>query len=57
MAEACRLTRRADIVLELDDDGGGAAIHPESFDAVVTHLLNNAIDAGGTAPVRRADAP
>jgi putative PEP-CTERM system histidine kinase len=51
VAEACRLTRRADIVLDLDDDGGGAAIHPESFDAVVTHLLNNALDAGGTAPV------
>jgi putative PEP-CTERM system histidine kinase len=51
VAEACRLTRRADIVLELDDDSAGAAIHPESFDAVVTHLLNNAVDAGGSAPV------
>ncbi|HVC62146.1 MAG TPA: XrtA/PEP-CTERM system histidine kinase PrsK [Acetobacteraceae bacterium] len=51
VAEACRLTRHADIVLELDDDSAGAAIHPESFDAVVTHLLNNAIDAGGNAPV------
>jgi putative PEP-CTERM system histidine kinase len=51
VAEACRMTRGADIVLDLDDDGGGAAIHPESFDAVVTHLLNNALDAGGTAPV------
>jgi putative PEP-CTERM system histidine kinase len=51
VAEECRLTRRADIVLELDDDSAGAAIHPESFDAVVTHLLNNALDAGGDAPV------
>jgi len=51
VAELCRLTRRADIVLELDDDSAGAAIHPESFDAVVTHLLNNALDAGGDAPV------
>jgi len=51
VAEACRLTRQAEIVLELDDDSVGAAIHPESFDAVVTHLLNNAIEAGGNAPV------
>jgi putative PEP-CTERM system histidine kinase len=51
VAEACRMTRHADIVLELDDDSAGAAIHPESFDAVVTHLLNNALDAGGGAPV------
>ena len=29
-----------------DDAGGaGAAIDPDAFDAVVTHLLNNAIDA------------
>ena len=51
VADACRLTRQANIVLELDDDGAGAAIHPESFDAVVTHLLNNALEAGGNAPV------
>jgi putative PEP-CTERM system histidine kinase len=51
VVEASRLTRNANIVLELDDEGAGAAIHPESFDAVVTHLLNNALDAGGNAPV------
>ncbi len=51
VADACRLTRQANVVLELDDDGAGAAIHPESFDAVVTHLLNNALEAGGNAPV------
>jgi putative PEP-CTERM system histidine kinase len=51
LAETCRMTRSADIVLELDDDSAGAAIHPEAFDAVVTHLLNNALDAGGDAPV------
>jgi putative PEP-CTERM system histidine kinase len=52
VAEDCRLTRRhAQIVLELHDDSTGAAIHPESFDTVVTHLLNNAVDAGGSAPV------
>ena len=51
VADACRLTRGANIVLELDSESAGAAIHPESFDAVVTHLLNNALDAGGDAPV------
>jgi putative PEP-CTERM system histidine kinase len=51
VADACRLTRGADIILEFDDDSAGAAIHPESFDAVVTHLLNNALDASDNAPV------
>ena len=51
VTEECHLTRDANIVLELDDDGAGAAIHPESFDAVVTHLLNNAIEASGDKPV------
>ena len=42
-------------VVELTDDGGnaGVAIDPESFDAVVQHLLNNAIEAAGDAgPIR-----
>ena len=51
VTEECHLTRDANIVLELDDDGAGAAIHPKSFDAVVTHLLNNAIEASGDKPV------
>src|SRR5262249_32297436 len=40
----------AGTAVELADDGGGAgvAIDPESFDAVVQHLLNNAIEASGT---------
>jgi putative PEP-CTERM system histidine kinase len=40
-----QMTRRRDIVF--DDHGGsaGAAIDPDSFDTVVTHLLNNAIEA------------
>ncbi|WP_428486288.1 XrtA/PEP-CTERM system histidine kinase PrsK [Rhodopila sp.] len=33
-------------------DGAGAAIDPDAFDAVATHLLNNAIEASGPAPVR-----
>jgi putative PEP-CTERM system histidine kinase len=43
--------------VELSDDGGsaGVAIDPESFDAVVQHLLNNAIEASGRAsPIRVA---
>jgi putative PEP-CTERM system histidine kinase len=51
VAELCHLTRDANVVLELEDGGAGAAIHPESFDAVVTHLINNALDAGGKTPV------
>jgi putative PEP-CTERM system histidine kinase len=45
----------AGAVVELTDDGGGAgvAIDPESFDAVVQHLLNNAIEASReVSPVR-----
>ena len=40
--------------VELSDDGGSAAvaIDPEAFDAVVQHVLNNAIEASGrTFPV------
>jgi putative PEP-CTERM system histidine kinase len=51
VVEACELTRHASITLDIDGDGIGAAIHPESFDAVVTHLLNNAVEAGAGAPV------
>ena len=46
--------------IELSDDGGsaGVAIDPESFDAVVQHLLNNAIEASGRGqPDARAAAP
>jgi len=51
VADECRITRDASILLELDDDSTGAAIHPESFDAVVTHVLNNAIEASCGKPV------
>jgi len=51
VAEERQVTSKTDIVLELDDGTAGAAIHPESFDAVVTHVLNNAIEASGGAPV------
>ncbi|HUN44463.1 MAG TPA: XrtA/PEP-CTERM system histidine kinase PrsK [Acetobacteraceae bacterium] len=55
VAEECRATCNADIILEIDDGAAaGAAIHPESFDTVVTHVLNNAVEAsGGKAVVLR----
>ena len=45
IVEAARITRRRDIVVRNHAGSAGAAIDPDSFDAVVTHLLNNAIDA------------
>ena len=42
---ACRGSRDRDIVLLDHSDGAGAAIDPDAFDAVVTHLLNNAAEA------------
>jgi len=43
--------RMAGTAVTLSDDGGkaGVAIDPEAFDAVVQHLLNNAIEASGAA--------
>ncbi len=49
-------TRHAsETAIEVAGDGGsaGVAIDPEAFDAVVQHLLNNAIEASdGASPVR-----
>jgi len=45
-------TRRIrDTAIEVDDDGAtaGVAIDPEAFDAVVQHLLNNALEASADA--------
>ena len=53
VVDTCRVTR--DAVVTLQDAGGGAgvAIDPETFDAVIMHLLNNAIEASPTgAPVQ-----
>ncbi len=45
----------APIELSYDGDSAGVAMDPESFDAVVQHLLNNAMEASGKAsPVRVA---
>jgi putative PEP-CTERM system histidine kinase len=46
VVEACRITRGARIDLVGDDTIAGIAIDPEAFDAVTTHLLDNAVEAG-----------
>ena len=40
-----RVTSRQAIVFQDNSVGAGAAIDPDAFDAVVTHLLNNAVEA------------
>jgi len=45
VVETCRVTHRATIDLVDDGGSGGVAIDPDAFDAVATHLLNNAIEA------------
>jgi putative PEP-CTERM system histidine kinase len=53
IVETTRQLRGCPIELSDDGSGAGVAIDPESFDAVVQHLLNNAIEAcGGTTAVR-----
>jgi signal transduction histidine kinase len=52
--ERRRATARVAIAFSDSSGGAGAAIDPDAFDAVVTHLLNNAIeasDAGSTVRV------
>jgi len=53
IADACRISSGAAITLEDDGTAGGVAIDPEAFDAVATHLLNNAVEASAPGePVR-----
>ena len=55
IVEATHQINGTTIELTEDGDGVGIAIDPESFDAVVQHLLNNAIEASGeSGPVRIA---
>lgn len=49
IADAARLTTRRDIIVRDQVGSAGAAIDPDSFDTVVTHLLNNAIEASDAA--------
>ncbi len=45
LAEACQATRHRDIRVTDRTGGAGAAIDPDAFDAVASHLLNNAAEA------------
>ena len=47
-----RRLRPTAFTLEHDGSTAAVAMSPEAFDTVVTHLLNNAAEAGGAAPVR-----
>lgn len=40
-----RVTAEPDIIFRDEGAGAGAAIEPDAFDAVVSHMLNNAIEA------------
>ena len=44
--------RNAKLSLEHDGSTGRAAMSPDAFDTVVTHLLNNAVEASPGVPVR-----
>jgi putative PEP-CTERM system histidine kinase len=45
LVDTCQMTRRQEIVFSDHSGGAGAAIDPDAFDAVATHLLNNAVEA------------
>jgi signal transduction histidine kinase len=49
LAETCRRLRGVTVALEHDGRAGEVAIEAISFDAVVTHLLDNAVEAAGPA--------
>ena len=46
-----RRVRNADIILEHDGSTGTVAMGVEAFEAAMTHLLNNAVEAGGVRPI------
>lgn len=48
---AARLHHEADIRLEPDQSGMGVAMDPDAFDAVLRHVIDNAVEAGAGAPV------
>jgi putative PEP-CTERM system histidine kinase len=55
VVEARHITSGDTVVLDDDEGGAGVAIDPDAFDAVVTHLLNNAVEAsprGATVTLR-----
>ena len=55
LVAACQTTRHRDIAVTDRSGGAGAAIDPDAFDAVVTHLLNNAVEASEPDRTVRVD--
>jgi putative PEP-CTERM system histidine kinase len=55
LIDAVRMTSRRDIVVADHAGGAGAAIDPDSFDTVITHLMNNAIEASGAETAIQID--
>jgi putative PEP-CTERM system histidine kinase len=53
LVETCRRVRGANVTLEADTLSGEVAIAPAAFDAVVTHLLDNAVEAAGLSALTR----
>lgn len=43
--DACRITRKHPIEFACDSHVDGATIDPDAFDAILTHLLSNAVEA------------
>ncbi|HEY4172593.1 MAG TPA: XrtA/PEP-CTERM system histidine kinase PrsK [Rhodopila sp.] len=55
LVDACQMTRHRDIAFSDRSEGAGAAIDPDAFDAVVSHLLNNAAEASAPGTEVRVD--
>jgi putative PEP-CTERM system histidine kinase len=55
LVDACQMTRQREIVFSDRSGGAGAAIDPDAFDAVATHLLNNAVEASAPGTPVRVD--
>jgi putative PEP-CTERM system histidine kinase len=55
LIDTSRMASRREITFRDNGGGAGAAIDPDSFDTVVTHLLNNAIEASDPSTAIEVD--
>ena len=55
LVATCHVTKHREIVFSDRSGGAGAAIDPDAFDAVATHLLNNAVEASGSGSAVAVD--
>jgi putative PEP-CTERM system histidine kinase len=55
LVDTCQTTRHREVVFSDRSGGAGAAIDPDAFDAVTTHLLNNAVEASAPGTPVRVD--